>query len=375
MSEMSERARSDAKSKVKRLLADPSTPVDASGYTPPGPELGMVQTGERPVTRARFRTGGSVSGAKTKMRADRKPRASGGMTASEYLNRNVREANESRAGLRHDGGFARGGIARDGRARAHKFMGGPMQGAASPYAGTGSAIQPGAPAAQRPMMRKSGGKVHADEAQDKKLIKSELKAHDKSCKCAKCAGGRVERASGGGNWIKGAIKHPGALHKELHVKEGHDIPAKKLEKAEHSKNPKLAKRANLAETLKKLPHKATGGSLDGEIQGLRPKGGRLARKEGGKTSKKGGMNVNIIIAPPKAASPLPMPPPGPPKGIPAPPPQAMPGAMPPGAGAPAPMGPPAGAPPMMRKSGGRAYPIKDGAGGGKGRLEKIRAYG
>jgi len=54
------------------------------------------------------------------------------------------------------------------------------------------------------------------------------------------------------HWIAGAIKHPGALHKELHVPEGKKIPAKKLKAAEHSKNPKLKKRANLAETLKKM---------------------------------------------------------------------------------------------------------------------------
>src|SRR6202012_951219 len=54
-------------------------------------------------------------------------------------------------------------------------------------------------------------------------------------------GGRAPRKSGGGNWIKDAVKHPGALHKELHVPEGKKIPAKKLEKAEHSDNPKLAK--------------------------------------------------------------------------------------------------------------------------------------
>jgi len=53
-------------------------------------------------------------------------------------------------------------------------------------------------------------------------------------------------------WIQGAIKHPGALHKELDVPEGKKIPAKKLEKAEHSKNPVERKRANLAKTLKKL---------------------------------------------------------------------------------------------------------------------------
>lgn len=54
------------------------------------------------------------------------------------------------------------------------------------------------------------------------------------------------------NWISGAIKHPGALRKTLHVKEGEKIPEAKLKKAEHSKNPKTAKRARLAETLKKM---------------------------------------------------------------------------------------------------------------------------
>ena len=54
------------------------------------------------------------------------------------------------------------------------------------------------------------------------------------------------------HWIKGAIKHPGALHKELGVPKGKKIPESKLKKAEHSKNPKLRKRAVLAETLKKM---------------------------------------------------------------------------------------------------------------------------
>lgn len=52
------------------------------------------------------------------------------------------------------------------------------------------------------------------------------------------------------NWIKGAIKHPGALRKTLGVKKGEKIPEKKLEKAEKSKNPLTRKRANLAETLR-----------------------------------------------------------------------------------------------------------------------------
>jgi len=53
-------------------------------------------------------------------------------------------------------------------------------------------------------------------------------------------------------WISKAIKHPGALHKSLGVPEGEKIPAKKLKKAEHSKNPLTRKRANLAATLKGL---------------------------------------------------------------------------------------------------------------------------
>lgn len=59
-------------------------------------------------------------------------------------------------------------------------------------------------------------------------------------------------------WIQSAVEHPGSLRKQLHVAEGHNIPAKKLAKATHSENPTLAKRARLAETLKKL-HKRHGG--------------------------------------------------------------------------------------------------------------------
>jgi hypothetical protein len=54
------------------------------------------------------------------------------------------------------------------------------------------------------------------------------------------------------NWIKGAIKHPGALHRQLGVPEGKKIPAAKLEAAAHSDNPLLRKRAALAKTLKRL---------------------------------------------------------------------------------------------------------------------------
>ncbi len=54
------------------------------------------------------------------------------------------------------------------------------------------------------------------------------------------------------NWIKGAVKHPGALRKSLGVKKGEKIPKGKLEKAEHSRNKTTAKRARLAVELGKF---------------------------------------------------------------------------------------------------------------------------
>lgn len=53
-------------------------------------------------------------------------------------------------------------------------------------------------------------------------------------------------------WIQKAVKHKGALHRELHVAEGKKIPAKKMAKALHSSNPRMARQARLARTLSGL---------------------------------------------------------------------------------------------------------------------------
>jgi hypothetical protein len=53
------------------------------------------------------------------------------------------------------------------------------------------------------------------------------------------------------NWIAGAIKHPGALHKQMGIAQGKKIPAKKLATAA-KKGGKLGERARLAKTLKKF---------------------------------------------------------------------------------------------------------------------------
>jgi hypothetical protein len=61
----------------------------------------------------------------------------------------------------------------------------------------------------------------------------------------------------GKNCIKGAInpKNKGTLHRSLDVPEGREIPEKKLEKAEHSKDPATKKRVILAETLRNFKQK------------------------------------------------------------------------------------------------------------------------
>lgn len=54
-------------------------------------------------------------------------------------------------------------------------------------------------------------------------------------------------------WIQEAIKHKGALHKDLHVSEEKKIPAKKLHAAA-KKGGVVGKRARLAETLSHMHH-------------------------------------------------------------------------------------------------------------------------
>lgn len=55
------------------------------------------------------------------------------------------------------------------------------------------------------------------------------------------------------HFIQKAIKHPGALHRELGVAQGKKIPAKKLNAAA-KKGGKLGERARFAKTLMGLRH-------------------------------------------------------------------------------------------------------------------------
>lgn len=381
MSETSRAARAAMRAKAHRLAGtDAHQKVDASDFTPAEPMNADSTVGMKPLSRRQYRKGGKVvevHGEHERVHAGRRARKDGGRLAESLMNRDQKEANGERPGGKdHVGGYKHGG-------RAHRDAGGPLAPQiAGGIGGQGRMqFQNGASQMSRAAGFAKGG--HADEAQDRKLVKRMVKpgalrkhggeVHDPSCACDKCnaamngmrpEGGREARARGGetehdGKWIKGAISHPGALHRELHVPEGKKIPAHKLEKAEHSHNKLIAKRAHLAETLEHMP-----------------------RARGGKTGK-GKTAINIVIAPgqgggsPQGAPPMPpqgMMPQRPP--VMTPPPQATPmGGVPMGAGAP-PM-PPQDMPPqgmMPRRHGGRTE-YEGGAGGGRGRREKIAAYG
>ena len=378
-------------------------------------------------------------------------------TPDNIINRSVKEANEKREGKKHIGGMKKGGRAhkmsggdiaqvlspayamiknRDSKlvkslsplanlkrgGRAHKMDGGPSDKSYVPRS-----TMEFAPAGRgRPFGLKKGGKVpmekweHSKEdlAQDKKLAKKHHmsladweksgldKKHDKqqsmkglkhggSCRCEKCAGGRMGKAAGGyasgGKSKKRMHKFDGGL--TMAAQPSPPPPPPKM--PEDIANDRIAWEATQeakrqSKKVSAPAPKARGGSLDGELQGTRPTGGRLARKSGGRA--KGKTNINILIGTGKgdrmgvdAMAGMPPRPPGIPIPVAPPPGAGGPPGMPPGAPPMPPMPPPGmgampppGMPPMGRKAGGRvghrkyrsAADMDAGAGSGLGRLEK-----
>lgn len=117
MSDMAKAARAAMKAKAKKITTanDPSEKVSSTTWTPPEPLNADVKTGLRPVSRRAFKTGGKVTGVKAKANMGQKPRANGGAAkamADAKINRNVKDANEERSGLKHVGGMKKGGRAK-----------------------------------------------------------------------------------------------------------------------------------------------------------------------------------------------------------------------------------------------------------------------
>lgn len=115
MYDLARKTRAERRAKAERLGASTERKTDSSDWTPAEPLNADVKTGARPVSRRAYKSGGKVEGCGAKANMGRKPRKTGGRAegAKDYaeakVNRNVKDANEKRAGIKHVGGFKEGG--------------------------------------------------------------------------------------------------------------------------------------------------------------------------------------------------------------------------------------------------------------------------
>ena len=135
MYEMAKKAREAMRGKAKRLAGEKDQKTDSSDWSPAEPLNADVKTGMRPVSQRQFKKGGKVEGKASVKHAGRKARKAGGRLvadkelreekseAKQYaiakMNRNQKEANQERPGIKHVGGMKSGG-------RAKKQVGGGM---------------------------------------------------------------------------------------------------------------------------------------------------------------------------------------------------------------------------------------------------------
>ena len=116
--EYRKQAKAAMNEKISRMTAPLKGPVDASGWEAYDLLNADAKTGMRPVSRRAYKKGGKVDakpdGKMCGGRADRKARQSGGkaLTANSLMNRNYKEANQDRDGVKHVGGMKKGGRAK-----------------------------------------------------------------------------------------------------------------------------------------------------------------------------------------------------------------------------------------------------------------------
>lgn len=174
--------------KARSLIESSGGKVDSSDWTPDEPLNADAKTGMRPISRRAFKAGGKVEGEKAKTNLSRSPR--GFQEKVGLANTNQKDANEEREGVKHVGGFKRGG-------RAGYQDAGVVSGAKLDAVGptkTGEASEP--------MTTNNGRKVSAkqeasfNEAQ-KQQAAWEAEQRAKGDMTRRASGGRAKKATGG----------------------------------------------------------------------------------------------------------------------------------------------------------------------------------
>ena len=118
MYDFARKTRAERRAKAERLGASTERKTDSSDWTPAEPLNAEAKTGMRPVSRRAYKSGGKVEGCGAKANMGRKARKSGGAAdsprayANAKVNRNAKDANEERAGVKHVGGLKTGGRAK-----------------------------------------------------------------------------------------------------------------------------------------------------------------------------------------------------------------------------------------------------------------------
>jgi hypothetical protein len=113
MYNMAKSAREKMKAKARALAGAKDIKTDSSDWSPAEPLNAEAKTGMRPISQREYKKGGKVDGKAAKVRADRKARKSGGKVETEIgvgmANKNMKEANKDRDGVKHIGGMKKGG--------------------------------------------------------------------------------------------------------------------------------------------------------------------------------------------------------------------------------------------------------------------------
>jgi hypothetical protein len=354
MSDVAKQAREAMKAKARRLAGEKDQKVDSSDWSPAEPLNADVKTGMRPISKSREYTAGGSASAR---RADRPGRKAGGKVMEKDIgigmaNKNMKEANEQRPGVKHVGGMKRGGGLPE--AKIHK----PTRAPAGHY--------------------KRGGKVAKADGGIIDALANALAGR-----------GYIDGSTWMGSGEEAPAKAPGAPMQLVGAKRAAS-PARRRARLERLspergsremqvayENEAPGMRGSLAQPVQSDQFMKRGGKKVAKASGGALMGAKPKSRKGGKTD----IKINIISAGGKPG-PMPMLPPDGGPGV-APvvmPPPAAGGApgpmMPPAIAAPPPM-PAPGPMPMGRKAGGRiskvASSYKDmevGAGSGEGRLQK-----